>query len=67
MALNLLESSWTSKYVWISQNKQASEYNMISSICYFAALPNMGNQLFIHGKVQVQCTRCNKKKESFKV
>ena len=38
-----------SRYVWILLNKQASKYNM-TSICYFVALLNTENQLFIDGR-----------------
>ena len=39
---------------------------MTLPISYFAAFPNTENQLFIHDKAHVQCTRYNKKRESFK-
>ena len=51
--LDILECAWKimniSRYVWILLNKQASKYN-ITSICYFVALLNRENQLFINGR-----------------
>ena len=47
--LNFRECAWISinilAYVWIIVNKQASEYNVTSSACYFVALSNTENQL----------------------
>ena len=41
--LNILESAWKimniPEYVWVLLNKQASKYNITSSIYYFIALP----------------------------
>ena len=59
---------YRSEYPWMCLNNNErlhiSEYyranRLANVICYFAALPNTENQLFIDGKAQVQCTRYNK-------
>ena len=52
--LNILKCAWiimsSPQYIWILLKKRTSEYNMTSSVCYFVALPNTENQLFIYCK-----------------
>ena len=51
---NVFECAWKimniPEYVWILLKKKASRYNITSSICYFIALPDTGNHIFIDGR-----------------
>ena len=52
--------TYDSEYPWTCLNNHTFKYDDTSFICYFFALPNTEDQLFIDSKAQVQCTRYNK-------